>query len=133
MLTLGAAIGVGVVVRGDAAPTKINSTASARSPDQEKATQVNKDQVEGSARNLGGKVQEAAGDFVGDAKTRVEGVANQAAGRAQEAYGDAAEAVTDAYETAEDAVRDFIETRPYTTAAIALGIGWLIGKMGSSR
>ena len=30
--------------------------------------------------------------------------------------------------SAEDTMRDFIENRPYTTAAIALGLGWLIGR-----
>jgi uncharacterized protein YjbJ (UPF0337 family) len=94
---------------------------------------MNKDQVEGTVRNLGGRVQEAAGSITGDAKTRAEGIASQVAGSAQEAFGDATEAVSEAYDNAEDAVRDFIENRPYTTAAIALGIGWLIGKMGSSR
>jgi uncharacterized protein YjbJ (UPF0337 family) len=92
---------------------------------------MNRDQVEGAARTLGGKVQEAAGSVTGDAKSRVEGLANQAAGRVQEGYGEATEAVAGAYEDAADGVRDFIETRPYTTAAIALCVGWLIGKMGS--
>ena len=94
---------------------------------------MNEDQFKGAARNIGGRVQEAAGSLTGDAKTRVEGIANQAAGRAQEAFGNTGEAVVDAYETAEDAVREFIETRPYTTAAIAFGIGWLVAKMGSNR
>jgi hypothetical protein len=31
---------------------------------------------------------------------------------------------------AEDIVRQTIEKRPYTTALVALGIGWLIGRMG---
>lgn len=94
---------------------------------------MNKDQFEGVARNVGGRIQEAAGSIAGDPKTRAEGVLNQAAGSVQQAAGDAREAVVDAYENLEDVVRDFVENRPYTTAAIALGIGWLIGKMGSSR
>ena len=99
---------------------------------------MNEDRIEGTARNLGGKVQEVAGKLTGDAKTRVEGEVNQAAGRAQDLYGQARDAAADAVgvledsaETIEDAVRDF--TRPYTTAAIALGIGWLIGTMGRRR
>jgi uncharacterized protein YjbJ (UPF0337 family) len=100
---------------------------------ERKVEPMNKDQVEGVARNVGGKVQEAAGDIIGDAKIRAEGIANQAAGSAQEAVGEAKEAVADAYTQTEDAVREFIENRPYTTAAIALGIGWLLGKMGRSR
>jgi uncharacterized protein YjbJ (UPF0337 family) len=101
---------------------------------------MNEDRIEGSARIVGGKVQEAAGRLAGDAKTRVEGEVNQAAGRAQDLFGQARDAATDAVgviedgaETIEDAVRDFVETKPYTTAAIALGIGWLIGTMGRRR
>jgi uncharacterized protein YjbJ (UPF0337 family) len=40
--------------------------------------------IEGTARNLGGKVQEAAGRLTGDTKTQAEGVANQAIGAAQD-------------------------------------------------
>jgi len=101
---------------------------------------MNEDRIEGSARTLGGKVQEAAGRLTGDAKTRAEGELNQAAGRAQDLYGqardaaaDAVEALEDGAETVEDAVRDFVENRPYTTALIALGVGWLIGTMGRRR
>lgn len=101
---------------------------------------MNEDRIEGTARNLSGKVQEAAGKLTGDAKTRVEGDIKQATGRAQDLYGQARDAAADAVgvledsaETIEDAVRDFVETRPYTTAAIALGIGWLIGTMGRRR
>ena len=57
-------------------------------------------------------------------------------GRAVEQPGDdAAFAVAEIglAETIEDVVRDFVESRPYTTAAIALGIGWLIGTMGRRR
>ncbi len=101
---------------------------------------MNEDRIKGSARTIGGKFQEAVGEATGDQKTRVEGEFNQAAGRAQHLYGQAREAAADAVdaledtaETIEDVVRDFVETRPYTTAAIALGIGWLIGTMGRRR
>jgi uncharacterized protein YjbJ (UPF0337 family) len=101
---------------------------------------MNDDRIEGTARTVGGKVQEAAGRITGDAKTRVEGEINQAAGRAQNLYGqgrdaaaDAVEAIEEGAETIEDVVRDFVESRPYTTAAIALGIGWLIGTLGRRR
>ena len=78
--------------------------------------------------------------MTGDVKTRVGGEVNQAARRAQDLYGQARDAAADAVgviedgaETIEDAVRDFVESRPYTTAAIASGIGWLIGTMGRHR
>jgi hypothetical protein len=37
--------------------------------------------------------------------------------------------VRTAAESFEDIVRTTIETRPYTAAAIALGVGWLLGRM----
>ena len=57
---------------------------------------MNEDRIEGSARTIGGKVQEAAGRLTGDAKTRVEGEVNEAAGRAQDLYGQARDAAADA-------------------------------------
>jgi hypothetical protein len=38
---------------------------------------MNEDRVAGTARNLGGKVQEGVGRVTGDATTKVEGVINQ--------------------------------------------------------
>jgi uncharacterized protein YjbJ (UPF0337 family) len=100
---------------------------------------MNEDRIEGTARSFGGKAQEAAGRMTGDAQTRAEGALNQAAGRAQQLYGEATETASDAIDALEeraeqsiDLVREFIETRPYTSALIALGIGWLIGKVGRS-
>jgi ElaB/YqjD/DUF883 family membrane-anchored ribosome-binding protein len=90
---------------------------------------MNKDQVEAVARNLGGAMEEVAGSLNSQVKTG----ATQAASSAQEAFGEAKEAIADSYMEAEDTVRDFIEKRPYTTAAIMLGVGLLIGSMGRSR
>jgi uncharacterized protein YjbJ (UPF0337 family) len=52
------------------------------------------DRVEGTARNVGGKVQEGWGKVTGNAQTQAEGLANQAAGAAQDLYGQAADAAT---------------------------------------
>jgi uncharacterized protein YjbJ (UPF0337 family) len=82
----------------------------------------------GTAKNLGGKVQEGVGALTGDIRTRAEGIANQAAGTAQDLYGQAADTARRGAETLDDWLRDFIETRPYTAVAVALGIGWLIGR-----
>lgn len=101
---------------------------------------MNEDRIEGTARSLGGKVQEGAGRLTGDTKTRVEGQFNQAVGKAQDLYGqardaagEAAEAIEEGAGRATDLVREFIETRPYTTALIALGIGLVIGSAGRHR
>jgi uncharacterized protein YjbJ (UPF0337 family) len=98
---------------------------------------MNDDRVEGKIRTLGGKAEQFAGRATGDAKTTVEGVIDEATGRAQDLYGQAKDAASDAVDTleegaanAEDFIRDFIENRPYTTAALALCAGWLIGRMG---
>jgi uncharacterized protein YjbJ (UPF0337 family) len=98
---------------------------------------MNEDRVIGSARNLGGQAQEGFGRVAGDTKSQIEGVINQAAGAAQNIYGqakdtanDAAKVVRDGAVDAEDYVRRTIERRPYTTALVALCVGWFIGRMG---
>ena len=98
---------------------------------------MNEDRVMGTARNLGGKVQEGVGRVAGDTKSQVEGVMNQAAGAAQDLYGQAKDSASDAVKAvqqgavdAEDYIRQTIEKRPYTVAFAALCLGWLIGRMG---
>jgi uncharacterized protein YjbJ (UPF0337 family) len=48
---------------------------------------VDKDRVEGSATNLGGKVKEGFGKATGDSKTEAEGKADKAKGKIQNAVG----------------------------------------------
>ena len=48
---------------------------------------MDENRVEGTARNLGGKVQEGFGKVTGNARAQAEGLANQAAGAAQDLYG----------------------------------------------
>jgi uncharacterized protein YjbJ (UPF0337 family) len=52
-------------------------------------TEVNKDQVKGSAKQIAGKAQEKAGKLLKNRKQQVKGTAKQAAGKVQKAYGDA--------------------------------------------
>ena len=98
---------------------------------------MNDDRVIGTAKNLGGKAQEAFGHVTGDTKSQIEGAINQAAGAAQDLYGHAKETASDAAQVvrqgamnADDYIRHTIEKRPYTTAVVALCVGWLIGRMG---
>ena len=44
------------------------------------------------------------------------------------AAGEAIHAVGKMPASVEDTIRHYIQNRPYTTAAIALGLGWLIGR-----
>ncbi len=48
---------------------------------------MDKDRVEGAAKNLGGKVKEAAGKATGDEKLKREGQADQVAGKVQNVVG----------------------------------------------
>jgi uncharacterized protein YjbJ (UPF0337 family) len=50
---------------------------------------INKDQVEGRAKEAAGKIQEVAGKTVGSTTQRVKGAINKTVGAAQAAYGDA--------------------------------------------
>ena len=104
---------------------------------------MDENRVVGAAKDMGGKVQEGFGRIVGDAKTQAEGVANQVKGTAQDLYGqarDGASQIADAAsETAavarqtatsfENSLRNTIETQPYTAVFLALGLGWLLGRM----
>jgi uncharacterized protein YjbJ (UPF0337 family) len=98
---------------------------------------MNEDRLTGAAKNVGGQVEEGFGLATGGVKTQLQGKARQMEGALQDAYGQAKEAAASAAETiserasaAEDVLRKTIEQRPYTTAAIALGIGYLIGRFG---
>jgi uncharacterized protein YjbJ (UPF0337 family) len=90
----------------------------------------------GTARNFSGKAEEGAGRVMGDAKTQVRGVADQAAGAAQDLYGQARDTAADAAVAARDTatslekwLRRTIETQPYTSAIVAIALGWLLGRM----
>jgi uncharacterized protein YjbJ (UPF0337 family) len=89
---------------------------------------VDENHVEGTARNLGGKAQEAWGNVTGNARTQA-GAINQAAGAAQDLYGQAADNLRETASTFEKSLRRTIETQPYFSAFVALGIGWLFGRM----
>ena len=91
--------------------------------------------VSGAAKNFGGKVEEGFGRATGDAKTTIQGQMRQAEGSIQELYGQAVDSAGDTIEavrqmpaSVDDSIRHYIESNPYTTAAIALGLGWLIGR-----
>jgi ElaB/YqjD/DUF883 family membrane-anchored ribosome-binding protein len=75
-----------------------------------------------------------------DAKKQADGVVVEVSDAAQNLYGqaiDSASQVDEAISNAarktagsfEKALRNTVETQPYTAVAIALGIGWLLGRM----
>jgi uncharacterized protein YjbJ (UPF0337 family) len=94
------------------------------------------DRISGSAKNIGGQVEEGFGRVTGDEKTQLQGKAKQAEGTLQDVYGQAKETAADAAEAIRERaseagvfLRTTIEERPFT-AAIALAIGFLIGRFG---
>ena len=98
---------------------------------------MDENRLSGTAKNLGGKVkvEEALGRATGDPKTQVRGQMQQAEGSVQDLYGQAKDAAGEAINAVgkmpaslEDTIRHYIQNRPYTTAAIALALGWLIGR-----
>ena len=54
------------------------------------------DRAEGSAKQLGGKIKQGAGELIGDEKLKNEGRADEAEGKVQNAWGSAKDAVRDA-------------------------------------
>ncbi len=74
------------------------------------------DKVQGMARDMAGRAQQAVGSTLGDARTQAEGLYNQASGQAQEQAGRLAEVIRD---------------QPLMTAMIALGVGYILGRLTS--
>ena len=56
---------------------------------------MNKDQVKGAVKDIGGKIQKEAGKLVGSEEQEAKGMANQAEGKVQKKAGDLKEAVKD--------------------------------------
>ena len=97
---------------------------------------MDENRVSGTAKNIGGKLEEGFGRATGDTRHQAEGIAKQVSGAAQDMYGQARDAASDLAGTArgtatsfEKVLRHTIETQPYTAAMVALGIGWLLGRM----
>jgi ElaB/YqjD/DUF883 family membrane-anchored ribosome-binding protein len=75
-----------------------------------------------------------------DARKEASGVADEAADAAQNLYGQAADSAAQIHQATtkaarktagsfEKALRNTVEDQPYTAVAIALAIGWLLGRM----
>jgi uncharacterized protein YjbJ (UPF0337 family) len=77
---------------------------------------VDENEFEGTARDLGGKIQDAVGGLTGDTETQVRGKINQAAGKAQKTFGAAA-----------DEVRDNVSDNPLTALGIVAGVAFVLG------
>jgi uncharacterized protein YjbJ (UPF0337 family) len=72
------------------------------------------DRVEGTAREFGGRMQEAVGDVTGDSKTQAQGLYNQAAGQAQQAAAQ---------------FTDVVKAQPVVATVVALALGYVLGRL----
>lgn len=59
---------------------------------------MNRDELEGKAEALKGRIKQAAGDLTGDPNLHDEGVVDEAAGKTQDAFGQAKRKVGEAVE-----------------------------------
>ena len=87
---------------------------------------MDQNRFEGAAREAAGKVEEAVGDFTGDADTRIRGKIDQAAGKIQKNYGSAMQDV----EEFAARLRQRTREQPMTALLAAALLGYLIGRIG---
>jgi uncharacterized protein YjbJ (UPF0337 family) len=57
--------------------------------------EMNKDQVKGKAKEVGGKIQQKVGEAVGSSEQQLKGMKNQAEGNIQQKAGDVKEVAKD--------------------------------------
>ncbi|CAB3675868.1 CsbD family protein [Paraburkholderia rhynchosiae] len=77
--------------------------------------------VEGVVNEMGGKVQQTAGEMLGDTGTQMAGTAREFSGKAQQVWADFT-----------DVVRESTLERPFTALAIAAAAGFILGALRSA-
>jgi uncharacterized protein YjbJ (UPF0337 family) len=77
---------------------------------------MDENEIEGTIRDVGGKVEDAVGGLTGDTKTQAEGKFDQLAGKAQKTFGAAA-----------DEVRENVSNQPLTALAVVAGVFFALG------
>jgi len=102
---------------------------------------MDSDRIKGSAKELGGKIEETAGHVTGSDETRADGVARQIEGKGQNLYGQAKDGLRDTADLAEQAygegqryakrraneVGAKIDTYPLSSLLIAGAVGFCAG------
>ena len=94
------------------------------------------DRIEGTAKQGVGRVQDAVGGLLGSDKTQAKGKLNEAAGALQDTYGQVKDQAADVLDQAKDQAQDtydqvesFIREQPFAAAAVAVGVGLVLGMM----
>ncbi len=83
---------------------------------------VDENRIEGAARNMGGKLQDAVGGLTGDTETQARGKANQAAGTAQNAFGSVADTASEWTGMLAESAKD----QPLTALLVAVSVGFML-------
>jgi uncharacterized protein YjbJ (UPF0337 family) len=78
-----------------AIPFFLHVAALWRRRSQRRIPMADHDRIEGSAKNMGGKIKEGAGKMTGDSKLQAEGKADQVEGKVQNAVGGVKDTVRD--------------------------------------
>lgn len=89
---------------------------------------MNGNRVGGTTKNPTGRGQEGVGRAAGGQMKQAEGSVQDLYGQAMDGAGEAIDAVRKIPGSVEDSMREYILARPFSTAAIALGLGWLLGR-----
>ena len=77
---------------------------------------MDENRIEGTAKNIGGKIQDSVGGLTGDSSIQARGKANQAAGQVQDTYGQMVDEVT-----------SFAKDQPVAALLSAAGVGLVLG------
>jgi uncharacterized protein YjbJ (UPF0337 family) len=101
---------------------------------------MDENRLEGTARDIGGTIKNAAGDLTGDAKLQAEGTIDQVVGTAQRAYGrvkdkvasktnGAGSTIADQLSETSAYLGDTVAERPLTALLVAGAIGYVLGML----
>ena len=99
---------------------------------------MDENQVEGTAKDIGGNVKSAFGDLTGDTKTQASGAVDQVVGTAQRAYGNLKDKVTnsgagsamiDQLDEAGAFLGDTVAERPLTSLLVAGAVGYVLAML----
>jgi uncharacterized protein YjbJ (UPF0337 family) len=108
---------------------------------------MDENQAAGTAKNLAGKLEEGVGRAIGEVKTEVEGKTDQVVGSAQDLYGQARETAEQAVDALQSKAREAaaavheqragfeqqlrisVDARPLMAVAVALSLGWMLGRI----
>ena len=104
---------------------EIKKAAAAASGDFESDLQSLRDDFSRLAEQVGDILADKSGAAWQRAKSSVDGVVSEAQDKGREAAG----AMRDVSDNFVEAIDDSLENRPYTTLAIAAGLGFLFGAM----